>query len=77
MTNEQKIERISDLYEHAYNETESFCEGSDLVGQTLYLIGAIAHDGMVELTKGDPFLHTLHALFQAKDPIWKCVEVTK
>lgn len=82
MTNEQKIHRIAKLYQRAYDSTEYFCAdagstGSDLVGQTLYLIGAIAKDGGVELTENDPFLKDLKGMFMPDDPIWEHVEVVK
>jgi hypothetical protein len=40
VTQAGKLDAIAALYEAVYNATESFCEGGDLVGQTLYLFPA-------------------------------------
>lgn len=76
MTHAEKLDAIADLYEAVYNATESFCEGGDMVGQTLYLIGAIVNDGTIELTRNDPYRKFLHGIFPADSWIWNLVEDT-
>ena len=76
MTQAGKLDAIADLYEAVYNATESFCEGGDVVGQTLYLIGAIVNDGAIELTRNDPYRKFLHDIFPADSGIWNHVEDT-
>lgn len=74
MTHAGKLDAIADLYEAVYNATESFCEGGDVVGQTLYLIGAIVNDGAIELTRNDPYREFLRGIFPANSEIWNLVE---
>ena len=74
MTHAGKLDAIADLYDAAYNATESFCEGGDVVGQTLYLIGAIVNDGAIELTRNDPYREFLRGIFPANSEIWNLVE---
>ena len=76
MTHAEKLDAIADLYEAVYNATESFCEGGDVVGQTLYLIGAIVNGGAIELTKNDPYRKFLHGIFPADSGIWNHVDDT-
>ena len=76
MTQAEKLDAIADLYEAVYNATESFCEGGDVVGQTLYLIGAIVNDGAIELTRNDPYREFLRGIFPANSEIWNHVGET-
>ena len=76
VTQAEKLDAIADLYKAVYNATESFCEGGDMVGQTLYLIGAIVNEGTLELTRNDPYREFLHGIFPADSWIWNLVEDT-
>lgn len=76
VTQAEKLDAIAALYEAVYNATESFCEGGDMVGQTLYLIGAIVNGGTIELTRNDPYRKFLHGIFPADSWIWNLVEDT-
>lgn len=76
MTHAGKLDAIAALYEAVYNATESFCEGGDMVGQTLYLIGAIVNGGILELTRNDPYREFLHGIFPDDSGVWNHVEDT-
>lgn len=71
MNDEERLARIREIYELAFNETESFEEtygdGNDPIGAgVLYLVGAIARDAQVDLGDTDSLLYFLRKHYPDK-----------